>query len=302
MTEDVGLHLTEEGRTVVLGCGVLATVVFATGNNLLAILLAMGLALVCVSAPLAALNLRGVEVRRKLPDELFQGRGCHGWWVLRNQRSIMVARAISVNEQQGGERVRLASASPGGGTSRTAAVWRFETRGLVPLGGLMLSSTFPFGLWRADLVIDQPVEVLVYPRPRWGHGETAVAWMGERIGHHAAPGGVGDLLGLREYRPGDRLASIHWGVSARRDQPMVVLRSGEVGRAVCVTIPLSPDEPGWEQALSRGCGDILDAFRQGFAVGLVLGEDVHPPGLGGAWRRRLLGVLGTAPPAREGTW
>lgn len=295
MNEDVDLRLTDAGRVVVVACGVLAAVVYLTGNNLLAMLLAFGLSLVSVSAPMVALNLRGLEVHRQLPHEVFQGRTSHGWWVLRNRRRLLAAREVEVTEAMADRGSRFPAAMAGGGSSRTAASWQFERRGLVSMQVLAISSSYPFGLWRAERHVHQPVDVIVYPRPLRGLGRQASAWQGEQEGHQTAPGSVGDFLGLREYQPGDRLASIHWGVSARRSGPVVVQRSGEVGRAVHISVAERPGEEAWEGALSRACGEVLDAFAQGLAVGLDLDGTSYPPEVGGAWRRRLLGILGTAP-------
>ncbi|TNE90174.1 MAG: DUF58 domain-containing protein [Deltaproteobacteria bacterium] len=294
MTRGVQLRLTEDGRMVVLGCGVLAVVVFLTGNNLLAMLLSVGIALVGIGAPLTTFNLRGLEAHRRLPAECFRGVPSHGRWVLTNRRRFMAARGVRIREGHRDAEALFTDVPPKNrGTA--AATWRFAERGIVQLDRFVLTSAFPFGLWEAELAVEQPVEVLVYPRPLRGQGESLPAAEGEVEGERAARGGVGDVVGLREYQLGDRPSAIHWRSTARRGTPMVIERSGEVGRAVRITVPDEEDATQWERALSQACGAVIRAFSEGLAVGLRIGDEVYPPEQGGAWRRRLLGALGTAP-------
>ncbi|MCO4745095.1 MAG: DUF58 domain-containing protein [Proteobacteria bacterium] len=290
---ELELRLTEDGRMLTLACGVLAVVVATTGNNQLALLLAVGVALLVLGAPLTSWNLRGLTARRRLPAEIFAGRAGHGRWVLVNSRRFMAARGVRVRELRQHSESRFPDVAPGTHGS-AAAAWSFDTRGHVHLDRFVLISAFPFGLWSAELSISGPVDLLVFPKPLGSRGRMAAAWEGDVEGERATRGATGDLIGLREYHAGDRPSAIHWRSTARLRTPMVVDRAGDVGRAVEIEVAESEDPSQWERELSRACGAVLAGFREGYAVGLRLGDARLAPERGGAWRRRLLGALGTA--------
>lgn len=104
----------------------------------------------------------------------------------------------------------------GPGSRRTTFTIPTQRRGWVPLPRMRLSSTLPFGLFRAWSWITPDQHVLVYPRilddvrPPM-HGEDA----NERIA------GGDEFSGLRDYRPGDPLRHVAWKASARHAHMLV---------------------------------------------------------------------------------
>ncbi len=124
--------------------------------------------------------------------------------------------------------------APPGGTEiqrldpgRTARV-RFgllcERRGAWTLGGLRVSSAFPFGLARGWRVFPKERRVLVYPR------FAPLARLEVPVGQRYQPGGVAlasvvgesaEYVGNREYREGDRVRDIDWRATARLQRPVV---------------------------------------------------------------------------------
>jgi uncharacterized protein (DUF58 family) len=178
--------------------------------------------------------------------------------------------------------------------------WRFDERGPARLGAVEVRSTFPFGLAEHRVVLPAPADLLVYPRPlpasaigrhRRGAGDV----QSER------PGGAGDFLGLRRYRPGDNPMRVHWPTTARLDRLVVVERAAETDTAVEVEVKASDRPATWERELSRACGEVHRAFALGRSVGLLLpavGREPArrmPPSVGGGWRRTLLDALARLP-------
>ncbi|MCG8587159.1 MAG: DUF58 domain-containing protein, partial [Pirellulales bacterium] len=53
------------------------------------------------------------------------------------------------------------------------------------------------------------------------------------------PGNEGDMIGVRPYREGDRLRSIHWAQTARRDALIVTERQAAARRLVVVAVDLA---------------------------------------------------------------
>ncbi|ROP36102.1 DUF58 domain-containing protein [Saccharothrix texasensis] len=96
-----------------------------------------------------------------------------------------------------------------------------HARGLLKVGPLTLSRRGLAGLARARTVVGDVVEVRVVPRVLPVRGLPG----GVRRGHVGAEerverGGT-DLVGLREYVPGDDLRRLHWATSARTGTLMI---------------------------------------------------------------------------------
>ena len=82
-----------------------------------------------------------------------------------------------------------------------------------------LTFTDPLGLWRVRVPLGEGATVVVLPRP--------VPVVLPSIGGAAPAGRLRadrgeELAGLRDYRRGDRLSSVHWRQSARLDRLVVV--------------------------------------------------------------------------------
>ena len=94
-----------------------------------------------------------------------------------------------------------------------------------------LPFTDPLGLWRVRVPLGEGATVVVLPRP--------VPVVLPSIGGAAPAGRLRadrgeELAGLRDYRRGDRLSSVHWRQSARLDRLVVV--DAEAGRRVRVVV------------------------------------------------------------------
>jgi uncharacterized protein (DUF58 family) len=139
-----------------------------------------------------------------------------------------------------------------------------------PGAGPWLASDWPFGLVTARRQLEVPRPLIVRPRTstvRFPGGMVAA----RRLGRDASvglPGQAGDVLGVREYRPGDSVRSIHWTQTARRDEVVVCERPGTAAARVRILLDGSPgrgDEPGCEP-----CKDAASAAaRLDAAVGVA---------------------------------
>ena len=124
-------------------------------------------------------------------------------------------------------------------------------RGPCRLKAGSLLFTDPLGLWRAHVPLRAELEALALPRPVMV-GDLPMG--GEVSADRLRADRGDDLAGLRDYRRGDHLSSVHWRQSARLDRLVVVdaERPARVRRTVLLdtragsydTAPAAPGTPG----------------------------------------------------------
>lgn len=279
---------------IVLLLGVLLAAV-NTGNNLLYVVLAGQLAVLVISNLLAEVNLRGLEVQRSLPPEVFAGQAALGGFELVNLRRRGPAVTVHVEDLDAGGAHGLVAVVAAGERATVPVRWRFPRRGLASLDRVLLWSDFPFGLVRRSVVLSLSAEVLVYPAPVDGRSSIPSLVGGATREDPRRRGREGDFQSLRPYRPGDPLRDLHWPTMARTRRPMVVER-GAAGAPQVVIQVEEADGERWERALSRAAGEVERHARRGDAVGMVLEGQLLEPRTGDAWRRRLLTLLALAEP------
>ena len=175
-------------------------------------------------------------------------------------------------------------------------------RGPCRLRAGSLLFTDPLGLWRAHVPLRAELEALALPRPVMV-GDLPMG--GEVSADRLRADRGDDLAGLRDYRRGDHLSSVHWRQSARLDRLVVVdaERPARVRRTVLLdtragsydTAPAAPGTPGaqpvrrsgraeagaFETAVSLAAG-VLGAWEStGADLRLVMGRRVLEADAGG---------------------
>ncbi|MEX0983434.1 MAG: DUF58 domain-containing protein, partial [Actinomycetota bacterium] len=111
---------------------------------------------------------------------------------------------------------------------------------------LVLPRVFPLG----PLPFVEPVptyEPAIHPSPSRGHGP--------------------DYLGVREYRPGDPMRHVHWGLTARHAQVMVREFEEEKTRRLAVVVDTERDTPGAWTPLDRCCAVAASLVEAAEAAG-----------------------------------
>jgi uncharacterized protein (DUF58 family) len=163
-------------------------------------------------------------------------------------------------------------------------------RGFQALGDVVLSTRFPFGLFRAWCPLKIGAECLVYPRPEGLQALPATATAGAR---ESGLRGVGrdDFAGFRDYVPGDSPRQIHWKAVARgQGLPVKLFRGANAGELLLRFEDVKATHT--EARLSQLCRWVLDADGAGFRYGLSLSGAQIPPatarptGTHASWRWR----------------
>lgn len=281
-----------------LGALGLGGVALISGNNLLYLVAAPVWAVLLLSLPLGAGNLRGLSIRRALPAELYAGRDAPGELLVQGGRWGWGSGGLELIDEGTGARGVLHHVAPRAVCS-VAVRWRFESRGPARLSAVIVRSSFPFGFLEHTRRLPLPAEVLVYPRPLPSLGSMLPT---QGLGRDdEGRGGSGDLVDLRGYLPGDSPKRVHWPTTARLGSWVVVERGQERALAIEVRVEEVGSGPAWERELSRACGEIQRALASGLRVGLRLpdlpGRAARrlPPSSGGSWRRILLDALARLP-------
>jgi uncharacterized protein (DUF58 family) len=222
-----GWYVPFAGRIWLLITGVLLLVGIVRNINLLALLGSVLLAVFALQALAAGRGLRRLQMRRWCDEVLRQGVPCRVEIRLVND-STRPAPGVWIED----------TAQPlGWYIDRVEGLGRYTCRGeVVPqqrgwftFGLLLADSGYPFGLVRQRIEVCPPLEVLVLPRPGKLSREQFRRHLrgndprGERSRQSGLPHEMAraDFHGLRPYRLGDSMRSVHWRTSARRGQLMV---------------------------------------------------------------------------------
>lgn len=197
--------------------GALGLLLYAAGANTSAGWVVALAAALLGSLPWALVTARwaarGLTLRRELPATVVAGVPVEATLVL----SAPVGAVAVVHDLLTGA-AGAATGLRGGATLTTTATLR---RGYVRGGPIEVVLTDPLGLVEVRLAGTVPGQTLVLPPvPRAGAPGRGPGWLpaaGEASRHGAGP----EVVGVREYRSGDAVRSVHWRSTARRGRLMV---------------------------------------------------------------------------------
>lgn len=115
-------------------------------------------------------------------------------------------------------------------------------RGQLPTGDVSISTAFPFGLFSVSKPLIAINRGLVWPARQSLNGKLATNSSARSINGSLCDrsGDDGEVIGVRCYRAGDRLRSIHWAQTVRCQQLMVRERQTLTSSIATVVVDLSP--------------------------------------------------------------
>lgn len=199
---------------------------FNTGNNPLYLLFGLLLGLIIISGILSERVLQHLRIKRQFPQRIFAGQEILIPVTARNLKQRIPSFSLQISERLRGVKLEdrpslyILKLDPQD-QIYTHYRYRFPRRGAWISDGFEISTSFPFELFRKGIEIDQPLEIIVYPKlapppplPRF----TGVPQGAQPRPHR---GSVGEFFALREFRSSDDVRSIHWKSSAKRDQLVV---------------------------------------------------------------------------------
>ncbi|MGH8181416.1 MAG: DUF58 domain-containing protein [Steroidobacteraceae bacterium] len=178
---------------------------------------------------------------------------------------------------------------PAGGRGQVALPIRASRRGLQRIERLRVSSSHPFGLFRAWTWVHAPITVVVYPRPA---GSLPLpADRSARSGTYPrATAGADEWLGLRPFRDGDSPRQVAWKAYAR-EAPLLVKEYSSAGSPLRLLSLEDARQADIEARLGQLARWIVDAEAGGDLYGLELPGERIPAHRGPDHRHRCLLAL-----------
>ncbi len=287
--------ITPEGGYYVFVMSFVFTGAVLREINLMLVLAGMMLGPLVYNVRTARRMIRGLTLRRRLPDTAMAGEPVTVELALSSKtRFAGVGLVDSVRrvgkaagEVSANARTPLAEAAARQTTTVRYTLVAAE-RGEYEFGPVQVRSSYPFGLIRRAEQHELPATLVVFPRlgvltDRW----SALVFDAshDRAGSRRQTHSAGDFYGLRDYRSGDSRRHIHWRTSARRGKLMV--RQFERALQQDVAVYLDPWQPARptvderehaERAVSFAATLIHDLCRRdGCRVWLAIAGDRADP-------------------------
>lgn len=265
--------------------------------NLLLMLTGLMAGPVLLSWRLAVVTMRGLEVRRRMPQKVCAGDLLVVHVELANTRRRRGSWAVVVEDRIQREAAAgpcrplspaiYFSYVPAGQAQTRTYRGRLNQRGRYLLGPLRLWTRFPFGLFRRTLVAGRTDTLTVFPRL----GRLTRRWVTR---HHEAFEGTqrrerrygrtqGDFYGVRPWQQGDSRRWIHWRATARHGTLLVRQFEQHRNRDMALLVDLwQPDDPqpehleNVELAVSFAATVVTDLCRKGGSNLLVATTGPEP--------------------------
>jgi uncharacterized protein (DUF58 family) len=292
--------------------GVTGFVVLAAINsqsNLLFICFGVMLGCLFLSIFISGTMLRRLEIKRIVVDHAAAGDRVDVHYQITNRKRFWPSFAITITEV---DRNNAFVQAPLGycmhvSARKTQTVMAHmipRRRGILELHEIRLSCAFPFGFVNRIQYLEHTQKIVVYPR--MGKLQRQVLQRAREAAtlgtmNSATRGGHDEFYGLREYRPGDPMRSIHWRRTARTGQMVIRELTSNVTPQIIVVLDLHGSEQiadrtaRAERGIELAASIIGHAFHENFAVGLLLpgvpSAELTEPRMGIDQRRKLLGTL-----------
>lgn len=289
------------GVTVLLGIGAINS-----QNNLLFLAFGICLGAVLVSGILSGAMMMGLRLHRLAVSDGVVGVPLRISYSVRSNSKLLAAYAILIRERHPKPESPIAlpistcivKVGPGERV-RCRALATPVRRGRLMLSRIEASSSFPFGIFRKSVSIDQPAEVLVLPRVRPVRDAIFESLAARRLQHGLASSskrGMGDdFWGLREYAPGDSARLIAWRAAARTGELVVRQHTDAPISRVRVILLFSParNDQDHERIIEAGASIIAAGINRDIACMLTIPQANlnTPAGLSPPHRHALLRAL-----------
>lgn len=240
---------------------------------------------VLVTMQLCHRNLLGTSLYAAIAPPTFAQRGGHLQLTLENPAAVPRYQIESGIDYESTH----ASDVPAHGRGHIELPVSATKRGIVTIERLRLTTTHPFGLFRAWTWVHAPIRMLVYPRP---FGSLPMpSESGRKSGARSqGQAGADEWHGLRPFRDGDSPRQVDWKAYAR-EAPLLVKEYNATGSELRMFRFGQLANLGTEARLEQLARWVVDAHERGDRYGLEL-PGVHiAPDRGIEHRHKCLAAL-----------
>ncbi len=257
-----------------------------------------------VALLLAILGLRGLAASRRHPHEVIAGVPFEVDLALENRTPAFSSMFFSVSDaiarihEARPHTLAVLSLEPGEQAALRYRA-RIDRRGVKTFANVLLSSSFPFGLFGKRVTLNAASTLTVLPRP----GRLVREILREQPAIAAdlpvaVRGGIGEFHGVREFRHGDNPRWVHWATSARKGGAWVREFEREIDKRLLIALSAAPD-PAFERSITL-CATLTDVYlARGYRVALTIAAaraSWVPFGTGEDHLRRILRALAEVQP------
>jgi len=213
------LQVTREGGGFIFllfGVGIGA---INTGNNLLYLVLAMCCSFIAVSGVLSELTLKEVSVQVSLPKTVYPDDSYPLHLKFFNSKNTIPSYSLYAKFPQDPmgryhiEHTAYVYQVPPQSSVEKSLIFKGLKRGPIHLSKVHLKTSFPFGFFVKTKVLPVTVDTLIFPVIKNVALPSPTEYSEEGEGTIGLAGD--DLYSIREYQPGDPMASVHWKSSAK---------------------------------------------------------------------------------------
>lgn len=260
-----------------------------TGNNLVYIIASALLSYMLVSGIFGRKNIYGIDVKLEFPDETFAGTDTPVGVRVINKRRFMPAFLIKVTA---GEKASFFPFIKASEEARGLLNMRFDQRGRHEVGGIYVSSVFPFNLFTRFRKIEAKFDLIVFPTPRKSGIEPSQSRLTRSKGDASCDtlGHDSDIISIRDYVSGDPLKYISWKATAKTG----LLKTKELSSIELRNVMLDfdgMDKRNLEYAISCVTYTLIRLLKSNIPVGLVIGGETLAPSTFPAHRQKMLRKL-----------
>ncbi len=222
-------RFTQRGAFFVLIVFIISFATFNTGNNLLILILSFLLASMIVSGIVANLTLHGLKISLNVPERIHAGQKAIFLVTLHNLKKFFPSFALKLKgeEKENSEgtdfflQERTFPYVRAGKRAKLNLHCEFVRRGIYPVQGFEIKTTFPFGFFWRGRELDAQGNILVCPAlVELNPNFVDDLYLSGSVERNQRGQGI-ELYNIRDYQSGDNARFVHWKSSAKLQRLMV---------------------------------------------------------------------------------
>jgi len=230
-------------------------------------------------------NVAGVTCEKIFSENSFAGACAHFTVAIRNKTELD-RFGVKLKSTDASDVINIES----GNASQALLSKTTTTRGILKLGRITITSSYPLGLWRTWCYLHSDEQCMVYPAPE-NSPPPLPSTNTDSQGEFLQRANQGDVSGLREYNSGDAISSIAWKATARGQGLFVKTFDDEnAGSETHFNLPVTGLQDT-EQQLSRLCAWVLAAEQAQTDYSIDIEDTFLAPGHGSAQKQNALVAL-----------